>query len=70
MNNPELEGPVNTLKGRNTAQKVFKFSERSGQNFLLKVPVFILFLFASFTKANCNASALKLLLNACYFSYF
>lgn len=43
MNNPELGGAVNTLKGRNTTQKVFKVLERSGLNFLLKVSVFMLF---------------------------
>lgn len=60
VNNPELESAVNTLKCRNITQKVFKISERSGLNFLLKVSVFILFRFVSSTKANCNASGLKL----------
>lgn len=69
VNNPELRGAVNTLKGRNTTQKVFKVSERSGLNFLLKVSVFM-FLFVSSTKANCNASTLKLLLNAWLFLIF
>lgn len=70
INYPELESEVNILKDRNITQKVFKISERSGLNFLLKVPVFMLFMFVSSTKANCNASALKLLFNAWLLSHF
>lgn len=48
----------------------FSRFQRSVLDFLLKVSVFMLFLFVSSTKANCNASALKLLLNAWLFSFF
>lgn len=68
VNNLEVGGAVNTLKGRTATQKVFNISERSGLNILLKTAAFMLFV--SSTEADYSAITLKGLLNAQLFLIF
>lgn len=69
MNNAELGGAVNILKGRNGTQKVFNISESSGLNILLQIAAFMLSI-CVFYRSRLQCHNIKRIVECSLISYF